>query len=260
MSDFENDRLYEEKFICANVKDIVKSLNEDELKTLDGLLAKINTVAGDKRYLCINQDEPYAEEVWNIIREHEKREIIAFIGRAGGGKDYQCNLLKEKGFEQLAFADALRDIAYTSLCISDSLNVDYDWLKKFDCIHVSDKDGDEVSFNFRVFLEKLGTQGIRKYDNDFWCKCLLKTLQDKGYKKVCISDMRFINEYNYLWNFAQANGYEFKVIFCDYHSERYQENNTHESARMGNYFATNGYKDLQEITFEDMQKYKEKEE
>ena len=80
--------------------------------------------------------------------------------------------------------------------------VDYDWLKKFDCIHISDKDGDEVSFNFRAFLEKLGTQGIRKYDNDFWCKCLVNTLKEKNYKKVCISDMRFINEYSYSETFS----------------------------------------------------------
>lgn len=185
------------------------------------------------------------------------KEIIAFIGRAGSGKDYQCNLLLSKGFVKLAFADALRDIAFTSLGINNGFgNVNYDWFKASDCISVTYPYGTEESnFNFRKFLELLGTQGIRKYDNDFWCRCLIKTLEDKKYDKVCISDMRFVNEYNYLWNYSKENNYDFKVIFCDYHSDRYQTNNKHQSALMGNWFATNGYSDLQEITKTDMEVY-----
>ena len=67
--------------------------------------------------------------------------------------------------------------------------------------------------------------------------------------------MRFPNEYNITKNWCSENGYEFKCIFCDYHSDRYQENNSHESAMMGNYFATHGYSDLQEISDSDMKDY-----
>lgn len=199
------------------------------------------------------------------------REIIAFIGRAGSGKDYQCKLLEQQGYKHLAFADALRDIAFTSLRIDNRSPEHYEDLKKRNCIQVADSFG-EVFYNdengtldsreptghylnFRKYLELLGTQGIRKYDNDFWCRCLIKTLEDNNYDKVCISDMRFLNEYNYLWDYAKENGYDFKVIFCDYHSERYQINNNHDSAKMGNWFATNGYSDLQEITKTDMEVY-----
>lgn len=193
--------------------------------------------------------------------------IIAFIGRAGAGKDYQCSKLVEQGYVKLAFADALRDIAYTSLDIKDRSSEHYDKLKANNCIQVADSFNEEINgsldtccpighyLNFRKFLELLGTQGIRKYDNDFWCRCLIKTIQDNRYENICVSDMRFINEYNYLRDFAMDNNYDFKVIFCDYHSERYQENNTHESAQMGNYFAENGYKDLQEIKDIDMKNF-----
>ena len=70
--------------------------------------------------------------------------------------------------------------------------------------------------------------------------------------------MRFINEYTYLKKFAEENDYMFKVIFCNYRSDRYQDNNTHESAKLANYFCTHGYTDLQEITDDDMQQAFEK--
>jgi hypothetical protein len=97
-------------------------------------------------------------------------------------------------------------------------------------------------------LEKLGTEGIRKYDNDFWCRALVNTLKKEGCKKVCISDMRFINEFDYLKKFAEENDYNFKVIFCDYHSDRYESDNNHKSAHMGNWFAKQGFKDLEDVT------------
>ena len=203
-------------------------------------------------------------------------QLTAFIGRAGSGKDYQCDLLVKKGFKQLAFADALRDIAFLSLDIQDRTSEHYEDLKKRNCIQVADSFGntfynDENGtldsreptghyLNFRKYLELLGTQGIRKYDNDFWCKCLSKQIKENNYEKVCISDMRFLNEYYFLSNFAEDNNFSFKVIFCDYRSDRYETENNHESAQMANWFANNNYKDLQEISVYDIHRYaKEKE-
>ena len=253
MSKYDGDSVYEHKFVCVKRKDILKSLNGGELHQLDTLLEKIRKNVGDKNYLCVNEDEPYADEVWKIIKEHETKEIVAFIGRAGSGKDYQCNLLKEKGFVKLAFADALRDIAFSSFDIPYEFGMQrYEEMKaKEDCIKVVTEDSLH-KLNFRQFLEYLGTQGIRKYDNDFWCRALIKTLTDKQYKKVCISDMRFINEYLYVKKFAEENGYGLKLIFCNYRSDRYQDNNNHDSAKLANYFATHGYQDLTELTRNDM--------
>ena len=205
-------------------------------------------------FIVVKKEHPCFEQILNILNEHEERKIVAFIGRAGSGKDYQCQLLQEHGYVHLAFADALRDIAFNCFGISETEHVFYDYLKSHDCIELRLPD-DYTKFNFRTFLERLGTQGIRKWDNDFWCRCLINTLKENQYRKVCISDMRFINEYKYLKKYAEDNGYEFQVIFCDYHSDRYQENNNHESAKMGNFFATHGYHDLDKITEYDMIQY-----
>jgi hypothetical protein len=209
-------------------------------------------------------DNSFIKDAWNFL--DDEKIIVAFFGRAGSGKDYQCNLLQKQGYVKLAFADALRDIAYTSLGIEDRTPEHYDNLKAHNCIGVQDSwDNSEILsidssstghyLNFRQFLERLGTQGIRKYDNDFWCRCLVKTLSDNEYKKVCISDMRFPNEYYYLKRFADKNDYKFKAVFCDYHSDRYQDNNKHESAKMSNWFANHGCKDLEEISENDVENY-----
>lgn len=208
--------------------------------------------------ICITKDHPYFNKIAEMLDQYDnrhKKEVVSFIGRAGSGKDYQCQLLQDNGYVKVAFADALRDIAFECIDLDEQEGmIFYDYLKSHDCIELRLPD-DYRRFNFRQFLERLGTQGIRKYDNDFWCSCLLQTLENKNANKYCISDMRFPNEYNITKNWCLENGYEFKCIFCDYHSDRYQENNSHESARMGNYFATHGYSDLQEISDSDMKDY-----
>lgn len=183
------------------------------------------------------------------------KEIIAFIGRAGSGKDYQCQLLEKQGYVKRAFADALRDIAFTSLGITDTEN--YGWYKQNECIYVqhkclSEKVIDNVTVDtyskltLRQFVERLATEGIRKYDPDFWANCLTKSLLDDmacGYTKFCISDLRFINEYRVLKRFAQDVKAELHIKLCDYHSDRYIENETHESAWLANKLIELGYED-----------------
>ena len=257
MSKYEDDNVYEAKFVCFNVKHALDSLSVEERTQLSAMLDKIYEKY-PREYLCINQDEPYADAVWNIIKEHEKRQIVAFVGRQGSGKDFQCNLLVDKGYKKVAFADALRDIAFSSFGIPLPFGMQrYDEMKSNeDCIKVCTEDSLH-KLSFRQYLELLGTQGIRKYDNDFWCRAALKTIADNDYRKVCISDMRFLNEYYYLKAFAEKNGYEFKVIFCNYRSDRYQDNNTHESAIMANFFATHGYEDLEELSDKDFEAFVE---
>ena len=259
MSKYENDPQYEHKFFVVKDSIIQKELdflqeNGDEAyHNVFTFLQNVARKAGDKEYLVVNQDESYADEVWNLIRNNEKPQIIAFTGRAGSGKDYQCNLLVEQGFTKMAFADALRDIAFTILGIEDRSPEHYDLLKKNNCIQVtelkenikcgvfSDIQSTEIhSLNFREFLELLGTQGIRKYCPDFWIEALINTIRNSNVKKICISDLRFDNEYIKLQQFAEDNGYEFKCIFCNYRSDRYQDSNTHESAMFSNYLATHG--------------------
>lgn len=264
----EKDEFYKEKFFVVKndvIKEELDYLRQQDDTIYENILAFLRNISnanGEKEYLVVNQDEPYAQQVYDLIKENEKKKIVAFIGRAGSGKDFQCNILEKHGYKKLAFADALRDIAFTSLGLKNDEDPEYysqhyEWYKAHDCITIYDHNSDGRDMNFRRFLELLGTQGIRKYDPDFWCRCLTNVIKIHNYNKICVSDMRFLNEYYWLQQFAVQHGYEFEVIFCDYKSDRYQKDNPHQSAKMGNYFATHGYVDLQPITEEDMLKYED---
>lgn len=183
---------------------------------------------------------------------------MAFAGVQGSGKDYRCQqLLKQGNYKKMAFADALRKIAFTSLGIKVDKGLEnYEWMKANGCIRTIFEDGSDVTINFRKFLEFMGTEGIRSYDNDFWCKCLIKDIDNTDEKlNICISDLRFYNEYKYLKEYCDKKGYEFSFVFCDYRSERYQEFNPHASARLANFLKEIGYADGDEIKDDDMQIY-----
>ena len=60
------------------------------------------------------------------------RKVIAFAGKAGSGKDYRCSVLvKNHGYAKMAFADALRKIAFATLGISFAEGMEkYEELKR----------------------------------------------------------------------------------------------------------------------------------
>lgn len=175
------------------------------------------------------------------------RNIIAFVGRAGSGKDYQCSKLVEQGYTKLAFADILRELACSTLNIDYNYMLDnYDKLKSTELINGQ---------NFRNILENLGS-AIRKYSPQFFADAIFKKVTSPQLinQNICISDLRYINEYYTLQGFNVTNSDTyFKCIFCDYRSDRYQETNTHESAWLSNMLHNSGYCDLQELTVQDIQ-------
>lgn len=186
------------------------------------------------------------------------RKIIAFTGLAGSGKNYRCDQLVKSGtYKSMAFADALRKVAFASLGIDFERGMkQYEWLKEHPCIRVVMEDGNAPMINFRKFLEYLGTEGIRRYDKDFWAKSLIKDIDELPEDiNVCISDLRFHNEYKYLKEYADTHACEFEFVFCDYHSDRYQENNPHASARLAEFLKEVGYEDGDIVKEEDMQHY-----
>ena len=169
------------------------------------------------------------------------RQIIAFLGRAGSGKDYQCSLLQKKGYKKLAFADILREMA------CQTLGLDYDWaMQNYDLLKKTELYNGQ---NFRNILENLGSS-IRKYDKDFFAKGVVKKILLDPHDKFCISDLRYANEALALDN---AFGFDkLSFIFCDYRSDRYQEINNHESAHLANTLCEKGYKDLQQLSLIDI--------
>jgi len=175
-----------------------------------------------------------------------KRKIIAFCGFQGSGKSYSAErLVMTRGFKSLAFADALREVGFSAIGLSFEEGMkNYDELKKTQLIN---------GITFRNILENIGTE-IRKYDFDFWVKCVLKRVNECG-NNICISDLRFYNEYKHLRDYCKEHDIDFKLIYCDYKSETYKDDNMHESARLAKYLKDLGYQDQQYVSDIDMESY-----
>ena len=174
------------------------------------------------------------------------RKVIAFCGKAGSGKDYSAQrLMMTRGFKRAAFADTLRDVAFQVIGMSfeDGMK-QYDELKQTELIN---------GLTFRNILENLGS-GIRKYDKDFWAKGVLKVI-DNCVDNICISDLRYPNEYWVLKDYCDKHGIIFKLVFCDYKSVRYEDNNPHESAQFATYLKNLGYEDQEYVSEDDIIAY-----
>lgn len=174
------------------------------------------------------------------------RKVIAFCGFEKAGKGFSCQrLLETKGFIKTSFANALRDIAFKTLNIPYEEGMkNYEELKKTALYN---------GLTFRNILENLGAS-VREYDKDFWARTVVKFIKD-SYKNVCIDDLRYPNEYRILKDFCDSNDIEFKLVFCDYHSEEYRDDNPHESAQMAKFLKNRGYKDQEEVNEVDIADY-----
>ena len=150
-----------------------------------------------------------------------------------------------KGFEKAAFADCLRDVAFQIFGIPFNEGMlHYEELKK-------EKFYEDLTF--RNILENLGS-AVRSYDIDFWARTILTKIQNST-KNICISDLRYPNEYRVLKNYCDKNGIDFKLVFTDFHSEKYKDDNPHESAQMANFLKKRGYKDQEYINEFDIADY-----
>lgn len=163
--------------------------------------------------------------------------INVYIGVVGSGKDYAA---KRDCNTQLAFADQLREDVWTMLGWWPKTGTEYDAFKK-----KSFGLPGGTMFTGRDLLQRYGTEVRRKEKDSHWVDALLRQLEfrvDLG-KTVGITDCRFPNEVRGLIQFArqqnkelsdigQPSFFKLNFIHCDYHSDRYDATQTHESERL----------------------------
>lgn len=118
--------------------------------------------------------------------------LIGLTGKKRVGKDTVAGILVDRyGFKQLSFAAPLKQAA--SILLRRSM-MDVDG---------SNPNREEIDpywgFSIRSFLELLGTDAVRQFDQDFWIKRLLLEHGDRFeepgvHNNTVISDVRFENE------------------------------------------------------------------
>jgi len=187
-------------------------------------------------------------------------EIVTFIGVVGSGKDYQADILVKKGFVRIDFKDELLDMA------SDLLGYDvrehYDWFKEHpvglrwddnpllrDLAHRASHEMVRLGIpTGRVFLQRLGTEVMRKRDKDYWTKawCRKAYANITAGRSVTVADCRFMNEVEAIQNMRAPC----RFVFCDYHSGRYDTTLIHASEHLAQELLKAGLQDGQEIKAE----------
>lgn len=174
------------------------------------------------------------------------RKVLAFCGFEQSGKDYSARrLVTTMGYKKEAFADALREVAFNIIGLPYEEGMkQYETLKQTEIIN---------GLTFRNILENLGS-AVRKYDKDFWAKTVVKKISE-CVDNVCISDLRYTNEYWVLKRYCERNNIRFKLIFCDYKSPGYRDDNPHESAQLARYLKDLGYEDQEYVKEEDIIAY-----
>lgn len=190
--------------------------------------------------------------------------IHAFIGVVGGGKDFRANALKSEGFIRINFKDELLDMAsdLVGYDVRGNCEEDYAWFKAMPVgvrrpgnpLHANIisaqmvrllKEHPEIMTGRRL-LTRLGTEVMRKRDQDYW----IKTFVTKATKAlaeghgVSIADCRFRNEIEAVRRTCPTTLF----TFCNFKSPRYDPKLNHVSERLAQALLALGLTDGQVIT------------
>ena len=112
--------------------------------------------------------------------------LILITGVAGSGKSTVAEYIEKRyGYKEYALGDKLKELTYRLL-------------KTFDVpVNLVDDLYDvNTKCKYRKYLQLIGTECMRgTFGDDFWSEQLNNVIKNEN--KAIISDVRFINEYNY---------------------------------------------------------------
>lgn len=166
-------------------------------------------------------------------------EVIGLIGHQGVGKNFIAEqilpkILPKKNTVVLAFADHF----------------------KVECITKHDASFDKVfgdkDFETRKILQKVGTEeGRNVYGYDIWIKTLhtwIKVLNSRGVERFIISDVRFINEAEWI---KSINGKLIKIEANERFMKRLEEETNNDTEKINTILNHPSEKEVDLIDFYD---------
>lgn len=122
-------------------------------------------------------------------------DLIGLHGLPRSGKDSVASILTiNRNYRRLSFADPLKEAASVLL----NRPLDHCHGRGFD----REAAMPEWGFSMRWFLQRLGTECMRQQiSDDFWIRRMRSTvdlLDDQGFHKLVVTDVRFPNEANFV--------------------------------------------------------------
>ena len=176
---------------------------------------------------------------------NKKYNLLAFGGRKQSGKNVICSKLEEEGYEPISFAYALKKICCETLNIDNNyleLNKDIPFGAEYKIPEYKINDiiinifGSNVYSHRNIYeliknkrfrtirdmLQFIGTDIIRKYNENWHINKLLEYVENNPDKKFCIMDMRFKNEKKIL----EEKGFMCFYIIRPYHINDFSNHNS----------------------------------
>jgi len=140
--------------------------------------------------------------------------LIGISGHARVGKDTFAGMLAAElnkeaypPYVMMAFANELKlrcqaafDLTWEQLWGDDKEKEDKRYIKHFTTMTDTQNDGSAVIGLYWTAREIMQNYGAfyRTIDSEFWVKNLFKVVQEKEYTNVIITDVRYINEADYI--------------------------------------------------------------
>lgn len=167
--------------------------------------------------------------------------IIGLSGRKGSGKSLLSEELIKRGFVKIGFADKLKEL--TSSLFDWELSSLYDpWSKEkvlskpviwnktksekleemIDC-KASLYREDKSFFTRRDALQYIGTEVLRKYENDFHINSVRLKIENNPDENFVLDDVRFPNELELLKNMGAKCVFVIRPYFFDNYSNHASE-------------------------------------
>ena len=141
--------------------------------------------------------------------------VIGLCGFVGSGKNTFSNFLVEKyGFKEFSFAEALKDVlsilfGWERELLEGKTIVSRNFREKLDERWSLDLKID--NFTPRKGMQMIGTELFRdSFHKDIWALVLKNKIINSGFKKIVITDCRFINEFEIIKNNFK-NFYVFEI-------------------------------------------------
>nr|DAV24952.1 MAG TPA: deoxynucleoside monophosphate kinase [Caudoviricetes sp.] len=177
---------------------------------------------------------------------NDNKKLICFIGVMGSGKSFRTKKLckEDKNFVEINVADSLRNVVWKVIGWKPPTEERYELFKESMFISSSLP---SIRFSGRDLLQRLGTEGIRSIDSDFWINAWKNSVYDSIYfndKSVVCSDVRFTNEVYAALELENKN-IHVDFVFCDYKSNRYDSKSKHESEKLAQWIKKT-YPDLKD--------------
>lgn len=129
------------------------------------------------------------------------RTVVVLCGLAGSGKSTAANFLaQEHGFLHLNFADTLKDVVaalfgWERALLEGDTNESRSWRETVDPWWASRLNMQDLTP--RWVLQNIGTEVLRcGFHDSIWVAALERKIQNHPERDVVISDARFVNEFN----------------------------------------------------------------